>query len=383
VLVSGRVNTAPAWSASPTITTSITTPIDYGGSAASSTKTIASTSGAGTSDAIIFQTASQAERGRITTGGLWRIGGAGTPNSGILLTISNNAASLATSPANALVQIAAADANPTIVTIDSYGTGAATAYSSVSFRRANGTAASPTALQSGDIIAIFGGIGRGATGYSAGNMAQVRFQASENWSDTAQGEQIDFYTTPTTTIATALAARIFASGGIGIGGGGAPTDPSVGGLFLSGQQFVPNITTTSVAQTGTVCWTTGTGKFTVDTTVACLTSLGTAKNVLGDLAPREALRMVDAMRPVAFRYRPGYGDDGRYEQFGLIAEDVALIDERMVGRDVEGALRGVRYMELTAVLAGAIKELKVDNDNLHHDNDNLRVELIQLRKAAN
>src|SRR6516225_3076158 len=44
-------------------------PVIAGGTAAGSTLTLESTSGAGTSDAIIFKTASQAERMRINTGG--------------------------------------------------------------------------------------------------------------------------------------------------------------------------------------------------------------------------------------------------------------------------------------------------------------------------
>ena len=54
-------------STSPTFTTSIITPLVNGGTTASSTLTIQSTSGTGTSDAIIFKTASQAEAGRFTT----------------------------------------------------------------------------------------------------------------------------------------------------------------------------------------------------------------------------------------------------------------------------------------------------------------------------
>jgi hypothetical protein len=49
--------------------TSETVPLISGGTTASSTLTLQSTSGAGTSDAIIFRTASQSERMRITTAG--------------------------------------------------------------------------------------------------------------------------------------------------------------------------------------------------------------------------------------------------------------------------------------------------------------------------
>ena len=59
---------------SPTITTSAVIPLVVGGTAVSSTLTLQSTSGAGSSDAIIFKTASQSERMRILTGGNVGIG---------------------------------------------------------------------------------------------------------------------------------------------------------------------------------------------------------------------------------------------------------------------------------------------------------------------
>ena len=65
---------------SPTFTTSAVIPLVNGGTAVSSTLTLQSTSGAGTSDAIIFKTASQSERMRILTTGEVGIGTA-TPGS--------------------------------------------------------------------------------------------------------------------------------------------------------------------------------------------------------------------------------------------------------------------------------------------------------------
>jgi hypothetical protein len=65
---------APSFSAAPTIGTSVTTPLLIGGTAASSTLTLESTSGVGTSDYIAFKTASQSERMRIDTSGNVGIG---------------------------------------------------------------------------------------------------------------------------------------------------------------------------------------------------------------------------------------------------------------------------------------------------------------------
>src|ERR1044072_5002156 len=62
---------------------SLTSPIHYGGSAASSTLTLASTSGAGTTDAIRFQTGSQVHAGGINTSGQWSLGPNVAPNTGV------------------------------------------------------------------------------------------------------------------------------------------------------------------------------------------------------------------------------------------------------------------------------------------------------------
>jgi hypothetical protein len=53
----------------PTFTTNITAPLVIGGTAVSSSLTLRSTSGVGSSDFVAFQTGSQSERMRITTGG--------------------------------------------------------------------------------------------------------------------------------------------------------------------------------------------------------------------------------------------------------------------------------------------------------------------------
>jgi len=60
--------------ATPTITTSAVIPLINGGTTASSPLTLQSTSGTGTSDAILFKTGSQQERMRITSGGNVGIG---------------------------------------------------------------------------------------------------------------------------------------------------------------------------------------------------------------------------------------------------------------------------------------------------------------------
>ncbi len=71
--------TAALWTATPTITTSITSPLIIGGTATSSTLILESTSGAGATDLISFKTGSQSERWRIDTNGNWSSGNFASP----------------------------------------------------------------------------------------------------------------------------------------------------------------------------------------------------------------------------------------------------------------------------------------------------------------
>jgi hypothetical protein len=138
----------------------------------------------------------------------------------------------------------------------------------------------------------------------------------------------------------------------------------------TGAVALPALASSSSAQTGTVCWTTGTGNLTVDTTTTCLLSSAVFKH---DIRPLEnSLATVMALKPVSYVYNEDQFIPG--EQVGFVAEDVAAVDERLVSRFPDGRVRSVRYQQLTADLAGAIQALKADNDNL-------REEVAELRRA--
>lgn len=119
-----------------------------------------------------------------------------------------------------------------------------------------------------------------------------------------------------------------------------------------------------------MCWA-GTG-LTYDATLGCLTSLEELKDIHGPITG--ALDEVAALKPFWFTpiNRPP-GSDLR-EQPGFGAHQVEAVDKRLVGYGADGELRGVRYMEMTAVLAAAINELKADNDNLRREIETLRTE---------
>jgi hypothetical protein len=100
-------------------------------------------------------------------------------------------------------------------------------------RRFNGTPAAVTGILAGDTVAVFGGEGQASTGgIPAPYPANMAIVAAENFTSTAAGTMIDFYTTPLGSLTATLRMRIQPSGGLSIGG--SFTDPGAGGIAASG-----------------------------------------------------------------------------------------------------------------------------------------------------
>ena len=75
---------------------------------------------------------------------------------------------------------------------------------------------------------------------------------------------------------------------------------------------------------------------------------------------RVALEEVMRLKPSSFNRTLG---DDRAERLGLIAEEVADVDARMIVRDAEGLPRGVLYETGgVALLTGAFQALKAEFD---------------------
>lgn len=126
--------------------------------------------------------------------------------------------------------------------------------------------------------------------------------------------------------------------------------------LLRGKITSPDLATTSTAQTGTLCWATGTGNVTVDTTTTCLLSLEELKDKRGTIT--NAMGLVRQLKPFWFSWKQGtaqYAGD-KAVQPGLGAHQVAAVDKRLAAYDTNGDLHGVRYQELTAVLVKALQE---------------------------
>lgn len=184
--------------------------------------------------------------------------------------------------------------------------------------------------------------------------------------------------TPAVSAASTPAGDIYVAAGNATGTGG----PSNGGSLrfssgtstngTAGAYFFLGIPSSSAGTTGTLCWTTGTGAVTVDTTTTCLASSRRFKQDITPFAPapsyRSALDEVLALRPITFRYKPDFaqGDPGLSAiQPGFIAEELNAVDPRLVAFDSDGVTpRGARYQEMVAVLTAAIKDQQAEIERL-------------------
>lgn len=224
-----------------------------------------------------------------------------------------------------------------------------------------GTVASPTATQSGDSVGAFGGTGWG-TAYQTNGGWIIKGIATETLDGTHGGSKMQLSATPNGASLTTLVY-----------------------IELGGANAIQMFNMGAGAGNGALCGATNIvnstgGAVTYDNGANCIVSLRSAKINIEPLG--DALAEVMRLRPVQFRYRTGYGDDGRRQQVGLIAEEVETVDARCAAYDSNDKLEGVRYIQCIAVAFRAIQQLKADNDNLHADNDNLRAELLDLKRAA-
>jgi hypothetical protein len=181
---------------------------------------------------LTFQSNGSTFAGAITAGQQWYMGPAAVnPPATTLLTVSGNTGVLpAFSQTNApQLQVSAADGSRSMIGIRGFGATAPT----LAYAQANGTAAAPTATLSGQVQGLFVAYGYQTTtsAYVTGGGAGVQLVATENFTSTAAGEEVQFYTTPTGTAGIALAGKFQASGGFTVG---SPADPGVNNIAAAG-----------------------------------------------------------------------------------------------------------------------------------------------------
>lgn len=129
-----------------------------------------------------------------------------------------------------------------------------------------------------------------------------------------------------------------------------------------GKIFMPKLTVDAAAHTYTVCGEAATFELRLDTTTCVLSALKWKENVGNlDIGLKELMKV----RPVVFNWKPT-GDatydnniNIKHQQMGLIADEVATIDTRLITYDQNGEIKGFNYEFYTAWLTKAIQELAV------------------------
>jgi len=174
-------------------------------------------------------------------------------------------------------------------------------------------------------------------------------------------------------------ANNFLKGNTAFGSTTAPTHQVevTGTLAVSGAVTLPGLASSSSATTGTLCWTTSTGNVTVDTTLSCLASAGRYKQNIIPLG--DSLAEALALRPVEYELKPEFDPEHLGRQVGFIAEDVAEVDKRLVSFQDDGQTRGVRYMQMAAVLTKAIQEEQKEIEKQQIEIRELRTALCSIR----
>lgn len=310
--------------------------------------------------AMTFQSNGSTFAGSISTGQLWYLGGTSlTPAAGSTLTVSQNTGGTPGTSAlgNILGQFIAADTTLGILALDTFG-----AQSAFAPRRADGTQASKTALAGGATIFGFGPQGWDGSAYGSGASLDFLSTASV-WSGSNHGAFMRLRTA--TDGATALTERFRVQQGMSIGD---TTDPGVGGLRATGATIQFTALASDAATTdNTVCISSaGTLLKGSGTLGICLGT--SSKKFKHDIVSMGAgLAEIVQLSPKNFFYNKGYGDDGKRQQYGFIAEEVVKVLPGVTGADSKGITQSVDMLAMVPVLVNAIKQLKADNDNLRMD----------------
>jgi hypothetical protein len=234
-------------------------------------------------------------------------------------------------------------------------------------RAGRGIAAAPTATLNNDALAAFVGAGYGATTGVSGHRAGMTIHAQEDWTDTAQGAQIIFRTTPTGSTTLTDAMRIGGAGNVVIGGSGAAFDR----LHVLGD--------VRVGTTGTNgCLKDFSGAGIIGT---CASDLRYKKNITSF---PNVLGSLTSLRPVHYFWRAeefpdqGFGDR---RASGLIAQEVEAVLPELVVTGADG-FKAVDYGKLPLLTIQAIKELKAENDALAARNAALETRLAELERTG-
>jgi hypothetical protein len=138
--------------------------------------------------------------------------------------------------------------------------------------------------------------------------------------------------------------------------------PATATTTIHGSTFVlPDIASSTAAQTGSLCW--AAGGLTYDPTNTCLVSSRKFKDNITSLSDSSGMLEIMKLRPVSYTYKDKKLN-GNGQSVGLIAEEVNDVDKRLVGYDDKGEPHSVKYENLTAILIKGLQEQQHEIDDL-------------------
>jgi hypothetical protein len=239
-------------------------------------------------------------------------------------------------------------------------------------RTARGTAAAPSAVQTGDDLGAFGATGYGLSGFGAFNAGMAVF-AAENWTDTALGTVLALSTTSLGSPDAEVKLVILPDGNVGIGTFGSfPIVPDK-------LQVFGDIRVGTSGSNGCIKNFVGTG---------ILGTCASDRRFKKDITPfSPVLDQLTALQPVHYFWRADdfpqqhFGDSRAY---GLIAQDVEAVLPELVVTNEDG-FKAVDYSKLSLLTIQAVKELKAENEALKQrvsENDALRERVDELERLV-
>jgi hypothetical protein len=151
-----------------------------------------------------------ADTGNVVIGRTAQITSTNFPSDRAALTISGTGTDLGPYAfSNTLLRVVSKPNTTARAALEAYG---ANVYGVYTARVGRGTIASPTATKDGDVIVRLSGQGFGTTKFGAAADGRIDVAAAEDFTDTAHGTQIDFWTTAIGTNTSAISASITSTG---------------------------------------------------------------------------------------------------------------------------------------------------------------------------
>lgn len=269
--------------------------------------------------------------------------GVGQPGNA-LNRINANSSALPAGPAGTLLQVGNADNTNSRILLDAFGTGIPV----LAGRRSDGTNGTKAASTGTTPLVAIQAFGYGTTAYSATSRANISAFATQTWTDANQGTSWLISTTPNNSTTLTTAATFGQDQSLTVVGTIAATFASNTGV-----------------QSGYLCYNTVGGVITYDGTNTCLVSREEYKDIAGPITG--ALAEVKKLKPFWGSYKAGTPmTDHRVQPF-FGAHQLEAVDPRLVTYTEGGELHGVRYQNITAVLAAAIQEQQVQIDSLKRE----------------